>query len=60
MVRFYENLTGNREGLDKQMPTAEALGEAKSWLRTVRDANGKRPFLHPTYWAGFTLVGCPR
>ena len=38
MRRFYENLLGNRPGLGGPMPKAEALAEAKSWLRT-RDAS---------------------
>jgi tetratricopeptide (TPR) repeat protein len=35
MTRFYENLLGKREGLDKPLPKAEALREAKRWLRTL-------------------------
>jgi CHAT domain-containing protein len=35
MVRFYENLLGKREGLRKPLPRAEALSEAKRWLRTL-------------------------
>jgi CHAT domain-containing protein/Tfp pilus assembly protein PilF len=39
MIRFYQNLLGERPGLDKPLPKAEALQEAKAWLRTltVRD-----------------------
>jgi CHAT domain-containing protein/tetratricopeptide (TPR) repeat protein len=33
MVRFYENLLGQSPGLDRPLPKAEALGEAKQWLR---------------------------
>jgi CHAT domain-containing protein len=33
MVRFYENLLGKRKGLKKGMGRAEALAEAKRWLR---------------------------
>ena len=33
MTRFYENLLGKRKGLAKPMPKAEALREAKEWLR---------------------------
>jgi tetratricopeptide (TPR) repeat protein len=33
MQRFYANLLGQREGLDAPIPKAEALAEAKSWLR---------------------------
>jgi tetratricopeptide (TPR) repeat protein len=35
MTRFYENLLGKRDGLDKPLPKAEALREAKRWLRTL-------------------------
>jgi hypothetical protein len=34
MTRFYQNLLGKREGLDKPLPKAVALREAKQWLRT--------------------------
>jgi hypothetical protein len=33
MQRFYANLLGKRHGLKKPLPKAEALAEAKSWLR---------------------------
>jgi tetratricopeptide (TPR) repeat protein len=33
MTRFYQNMLGKRPGLSKPMPKAEALGEAKKWLR---------------------------
>jgi CHAT domain-containing protein/Tfp pilus assembly protein PilF len=33
MVRFYENLLGKREGLKAPLSKAEALREAKAWLR---------------------------
>jgi CHAT domain/Tetratricopeptide repeat len=33
MARFYRNLLGKREGLKAPMPKAEALAEAKLWLR---------------------------
>ncbi|MHB1423289.1 MAG: tetratricopeptide repeat protein [Gemmataceae bacterium] len=35
MERFYQNLLGKRDGLKAPMPKAEALQEAKSWLRTL-------------------------
>ena len=35
MDRFYRNLLGKREGLKAPLPKAEALAEAKSWLRNV-------------------------
>jgi tetratricopeptide (TPR) repeat protein len=34
MTRFYANLLGKREGLKGPLPKAEALAEAKQWLRT--------------------------
>jgi hypothetical protein len=36
MQRFYANLLGRRGGLSGPMPKAEALREAKSWLRGLR------------------------
>jgi CHAT domain-containing protein len=36
MQRFYQNLLGRRPGLTGPMPKAEALREAKSWLRGLR------------------------
>jgi CHAT domain-containing protein len=35
MVRFYENLLGKREGLKSPLSKAEALREAKGWLRQL-------------------------
>ncbi len=35
MDRFYRNLLGKREGLDKPMAKALALDEAKQWLRNL-------------------------
>jgi CHAT domain-containing protein len=37
MARFYENLLGKRD-LSKPMPKAEALAEAKHWLRSLTEA----------------------
>jgi CHAT domain-containing protein len=36
MQRFYSNLLGRRPGLTAPMPKAEALHEAKTWLRELR------------------------
>jgi tetratricopeptide (TPR) repeat protein len=36
MQRFYANLLGARPGISGPMPKAEALTEAKSWLRGLR------------------------
>ncbi len=33
MARFYQNLLGKRAGLKSPLPKAEALAEAKAWLR---------------------------
>ena len=38
MQRFYANLLGRRDGLSAPMPKAEALREAKVWLRNLRRA----------------------
>jgi CHAT domain-containing protein len=38
MQRFYANLLGRRPGLAGPMPKAEALREAKAWLRNLRRA----------------------
>jgi CHAT domain-containing protein len=35
MTRFYQNLLGKRSELSKPMPKAEALHEAKHWLRKL-------------------------
>jgi CHAT domain-containing protein/tetratricopeptide (TPR) repeat protein len=35
MVRFYQNLLGKRPGLSIPLPKAEALHEAKEWLRNL-------------------------
>jgi tetratricopeptide (TPR) repeat protein len=49
MIRFYQNLLGKRPGLDKAMPKAEALREAKEWLRNLDAAE-----------AGDRLAALPR
>ena len=38
MARFYKNLLGKRDGLKAPMPKAEALAEAKRWLRAAGPA----------------------
>jgi hypothetical protein len=35
MQRFYQNLLGKRQGLSGPLPKAEALREAKAWLRNL-------------------------
>jgi CHAT domain-containing protein len=42
MVRFYENLLGQREGLKGPLPRAQALAEARSWLRGLGRAEALR------------------
>jgi CHAT domain-containing protein len=43
MLRFHQNLLGRRDGLKAPMPRAEALREAKEWLRglTVEEVDGE-------------------
>ncbi len=62
MQRFYENwrctFVGTRDGRRAgEMSKAEALREAKSWLRTLEDSAGRRRFEHPYFWSAFVLVG---
>jgi len=52
MQRFYGNLA-------RGAPRAEALREAKCWVRDWRAPDGSRPYAHPSYWAGFILLGDP-
>jgi CHAT domain-containing protein len=75
MQRFYANLLGQRPELNAPLPKAEALREAKAWLRTrtvdpavaeTRSGTKKLSpgapgpcYEHPYYWAGFILVGDP-
>ena len=40
MQRFYANLLGRRAGLTGPLPKAEALREAKAWLRGLRPVGG--------------------
>ncbi len=49
MARFYRNLLGKRDGLAAPMPKAEALAEAKRWLRGAGPAE-----------VGAALAGLPR
>jgi CHAT domain-containing protein/Tfp pilus assembly protein PilF len=37
MARFYQDVLGKRPGLSKPMPRAEALDEAKRWLRGLTE-----------------------
>jgi CHAT domain-containing protein len=62
MRRFYENLYGaygdERAGrTGASMPKAQALQEAKRWLRDYVDQYGEKPYSHPYYWSAFILIG---
>jgi CHAT domain-containing protein len=48
MQRFYANLLGRRPGLSGPLPKAEALDDAKRWLRglTVDEVGGELAALH--------------
>jgi CHAT domain-containing protein len=39
------------------MTKAEALREAKLWLREQTDEQGNQPYAHPYYWSAFVLIG---
>jgi CHAT domain-containing protein len=41
MVRFYQDLLGQRDGLKAPLPKAEALREAKQWLRAMPRAEAE-------------------
>ncbi len=65
MGRFYDYLMahGSEEGqghADTRLSKAEALCQAKQWLRGLTDETGQEIYRHPTYWSGFILVGDPR
>jgi CHAT domain-containing protein len=62
MTRFYQSLvtsaqSGQRSGGDVRVGKAEALQEAKAWLREYTDDRGQRPYAHPYYWSAFILFG---
>lgn len=67
MRRFYENYFGWTENADSRqgiqtgtkMSKADALREAKKWLRDYVDRDGSKPFEHPFYWSSFVLIGDP-
>jgi len=64
MCRFYALLVGSsaavadRAGGDR-LPAAEALREAKLWLRDWADEQDRKVYRSPAYWAGFMLMGDP-
>jgi CHAT domain-containing protein len=47
------------DGPVTKMTKAEALRQAKLWLRDYRDESGNRPYRHPYFWSGFVLIGDP-
>jgi CHAT domain-containing protein len=53
MQEFYRRLP-NASGPGAR---AEALRQAQRAVRDWRAPDGGRPYAHPAYWAGFTLVG---
>ena len=63
MQRFNENVLGKYDEMrgvagrqyapGRPMPKAEALREAKIWLRN------RKPFQDPRYWVAFILIGDP-
>lgn len=55
MERFYRNLAGKTG--HPPMSKAEALQDAKRWLRSTTTPDGRRPYEHPYYWASFILFG---
>jgi CHAT domain-containing protein/tetratricopeptide (TPR) repeat protein len=62
MTRFYENYLGRYEGKRNEiragaMGKADALREAKNWLRNYSDDYGAAPYEHPYFWAAFILIG---
>ena len=62
MQRFYENRLRSygdeRSGqMGAAMSKAEALREAKRWLREYRTEDGGQPYEHPYFWSGFILIG---
>jgi tetratricopeptide (TPR) repeat protein len=64
MARFYENYTGRYDdrragGVGRPMTAAQALQEAKRYVRFLHDPSGRQPYGHPIYWAGFFLIGVP-
>jgi len=64
MRRFYRNWLGSRDpspnrGPRRRTPKAQALSEAKLWLRAYEDEQGDHPYEHPYFWSAFVLLGDP-
>jgi CHAT domain-containing protein len=65
MQRFYRNRSGAYKSKSTArrhtvMSKAEALQEAKKWLREYADDYGERPYEHPYFWSGFVLMGAQK
>jgi CHAT domain-containing protein/tetratricopeptide (TPR) repeat protein len=61
MQRFYANLAEAWSRPDRlgRPIKAEALREARSWLREYRGPSGDVPYRHPYFWSAFVLIGSP-
>jgi tetratricopeptide (TPR) repeat protein len=59
MRRFYQNLLGRRPDLDDPLPKAEALAEAKQWLRSLSLADVDRLGAGPPPVRGLGKVAGP-
>jgi CHAT domain-containing protein len=62
MTRFYQlsamtTADGSRAQKAPRMSRAQALHEAKTWLRDYVDTTGRRPYTHPYFWSPFILFG---
>lgn len=55
MGAFYQRLLAQPPG-SVRAREAEALAEARRWLRAWRAPDGSTPYANPVYWAGFVLV----
>jgi CHAT domain-containing protein len=51
MQRFYKNYYEDKKS------KADALQDAKRWLRGYKDDSGAAIFGHPYYWSAFVLIG---
>jgi CHAT domain-containing protein len=62
MRTFYENWLGTDDGARHGAPgcratKAEALRDAKQWLKSYTDEHGNQPYDHPFFWSAFILIG---
>ncbi len=60
MAAFAAALADSTGEAPGRQDAAAALRAARRAVRRHRDRDGRRPYVHPSYWAGFTLVGDPR